>query len=88
MNDPSRLSRGQAFTSTIVIRNAGNVALTGVRPTASVQVASGSANATTATVPAAVNLAAGAQASFTYSYLENGSDIGSLRLSVTASGRN
>jgi hypothetical protein len=87
---PGTITRGQHFTTTVVVSNLGQATAVNVHPTPlspSVTMVSGAASATlTSPVPAAVTLAAGESATFAYDYLENGTSSGTLQLTAGATG--
>ncbi len=85
---PAAISRGQPFTATLVVRNNGGTTINGVQPNPSPPTLTGTtgASATTATAPAAQTLAPGASATFTWSYVENGTGAGTLALTAGARG--
>ena len=89
---PGALSRGQAFQCTVMVKNVGQATATGVLPTLvtlppSAIVQPGGATASpTGPIPAAVDLGGGASATFTFSFVENGTAPGNLMFSGTASG--
>jgi len=87
---PGTITRGQHFTTTLVITNLGEATALNVHPTPAsptVTVVSGGASATlTSAVPPSVTLAAGDSATFAYDYLENGTSSGTLQLAAGATG--
>ena len=87
---PGTITRGQHFTTTVVVSNLGGATALNVHPTPlspSVTQLSGGASATlTSPVPAGVTLAAGDSATFAYDYLEGGTSSGTLQLSSGATG--
>ncbi|HVE85887.1 MAG TPA: PKD domain-containing protein, partial [Myxococcales bacterium] len=88
---PSLLSRGQAFTVSMVVQNQGGTTASGVLPSPdppALNVLSGSPGATTGTSLAPADIAAGASHTFTWSYTENGTAAGAFTLTAGASGTN
>ncbi|MBX7097439.1 MAG: hypothetical protein K1X89_06995, partial [Myxococcaceae bacterium] len=84
---PLRLSRGQAFSASVVVRNNGAAAASQVKLVMPAQViATGGAGAMAGNAPAAVDLAAGASAAFTLNFTETGTAAGTLKLALTATG--
>ncbi|HEY8207459.1 MAG TPA: PKD domain-containing protein [Myxococcaceae bacterium] len=85
----SVVSRGQAFTASMTVTNNGQAAANNVRPSPlqPTVIPTGNANATTPTSPAAQSIpGGGGTAVFTWSYTENGTGSGSLKLNGGASG--
>jgi hypothetical protein len=82
------VSRGQAFTATLVVRNAGEATAAQVSPTPAPPsvVSTGGARAVTADAPAPQDIAGGASASFVWSFAEDGASSGTLQLSGGATG--
>lgn len=88
---PGTLTRGQAFTVSMTVQNTGGTTANGVLPTPSpptLAVVSGAPAASTPTVLAPVDIAAGASHTFTWSYTENGTASGSFTLGGGAAGTN
>lgn len=87
---PSPIARGQTFDVTMVVRNNGTAAVTGVlpNPNPATLVATGGAGARTTTTLTAQTIAAGASATFTWSYTETGTSAGSLSFTAGARGMN
>ncbi len=85
---PSLLNRGQAFNVTMVVKNNGGTAANAVlpNPNPATVAPTGGANATTATTLTAQNIAPGASATFTWSYVENGTAVGNLSFTAGARG--
>lgn len=83
---PTMVNRTTAFNVVMTVRNNGGGAVSNVQPTAVAVASTGGAAATTASMPAAQNIAAGATATFTWSYTENGASPGTLAFSVGARG--
>ena len=87
---PAKLSRGQAFTATLVVRNASGAGGTNVNnvtvatPTAQ---ATGGAAAVTASAPSGGTLVPGQSATLTWSYTENGTAPGTLQLAALVTGK-
>lgn len=81
---PAKVSRGQTYNATVVVRNSGGSAANNVVPSLT-QTATGGAIATTS-AQTPVTIAGGASATFTHVYLESGNGPGTLRLSALASG--
>ncbi|MBL8955585.1 MAG: hypothetical protein JNK82_32720 [Myxococcaceae bacterium] len=79
---PARISRGQAFTAAVVVRNSGGAMATQVSPT--LDVVGGPTGATAGAAQVPVDLAAGARATFSYALTENGTGAGSMRLTASA----
>ncbi|MDP2272993.1 MAG: hypothetical protein Q8K32_19810 [Archangium sp.] len=77
---PSLITRGQTFDVTLVVKNTGTTAANNVvpNPNPATLTVTGGAGATTSSQPAAQNLAAGASATFTWAYTENGAAAGTL----------
>ncbi|MFL5392936.1 MAG: beta strand repeat-containing protein, partial [Myxococcales bacterium] len=83
---PSRLSRGQTFTASLIIANTGGSAAASVLPEPPVLAATGGAHATATSSPVAATIAAGASAPFTWTYVEDGTAAGTIALATRASG--
>lgn len=81
---PPKLSRGQDFNATVVVRNTGGAMANDVMPDLML-VTTGGVQATAVPQPP-VSIAGGARATFTYPHLENGTGPGTLALTVTAGG--
>jgi uncharacterized repeat protein (TIGR01451 family) len=82
------LSRGQAFTATLVVRNGGEASAMQVMPTPAVPllITTGGAAAVTADAAPAQDIAAGATATYSWTFVEDGTSSGSLAVSGGASG--
>jgi hypothetical protein len=83
---PRGLSRGQTFAVVATVRNTGGATARGVQPATPQVTATGGAAATTASAPAASDIAGGATATFTFNYVENGAGPGGLTFSSSAAG--
>ncbi|HUS68625.1 MAG TPA: hypothetical protein VMZ28_29015, partial [Kofleriaceae bacterium] len=85
---PGQVNRAQPFAITMTVKNNGgatanNVVPFPIAPTATVTEGAG---AVTSSAPAAQNIAAGASATFTWDYVENGTAPGSIRFTGAARG--
>src|SRR5262249_52978981 len=74
---PSAVNRGQGFTISALITNTGGTVARAVQANAQA-VGTGGAGASTPAVPAAQDIAAGATATLSFSYVENGTAPGTL----------
>lgn len=85
---PSTISRGEPFELTMVVRNNGTAAVTGVlpNPNPATLVATGGAGARSSTTLTPQTIAVGASATFTFSYTENGTAPGTLAFTAGARG--
>ncbi len=83
---PHALSRGQTFAVVAAVTNTGGATARGVQLATPQVTATGGAAVTTASAPAASDIAAGATATFTFNYLENGAGTGALSFSSSAAG--
>jgi hypothetical protein len=83
---PQRLSRGQAFTAVLTVRNTGGTNVNGVSATAPTILATGGAAAVTASAPTIAVLTPGQTGTLSWSYTENGAGSGTLQLSTVVSG--
>ena len=75
---PPRLSRGQRFTATVVIRNFGKALVSKVLPVLELT-PSGGAAAHLVTAASASDIAPGASTTFAFSLIENGAAVGTLQ---------
>ena len=82
---PSAVSRGQGFTVSAVVTNAGGAIAQGVRVTAQT-LGSGGAGTAPPIAPPAADIAAGASATFFFAYVENGGAPGTLTFQMAAAG--
>lgn len=83
---PATLTRGQTFSATLVVTNTGEAAAAGVVPGAVTVTPTGQASAATSTPQGAVTIAGGASASFSWTFVEDGSGTGTLQLQATTTG--
>ena len=87
---PPRVSRGQSFTVDVSVKNTGGTTANAVLPSPNppTVAVTGAAAATLTTAPAAMSVAPGASARFSYVFRESGTGAGTLRFATGASGTN
>ncbi|HUS65512.1 MAG TPA: hypothetical protein VMZ28_13265, partial [Kofleriaceae bacterium] len=85
---PGQVNRAQPFAITMTVKNNGGATANNVQPfpIAPTATVTEGASAVTSTAPAAQNIAAGASATFTWDYVENGTAPGSIRFTGAARG--
>ena len=83
---PVAVTRGQAFTATLIVSNTGDATALHVLPTAPVVTTTGGALAATSTLQAAVDLQGHRSATFSWTFSESGSSPGTLALATSLSG--
>lgn len=85
---PTLVNRTTAFNVVMTVKNNGGGAVSNVlpNPLTLTTAASGGASATTSSMPAAQTLAAGASATFTWSFTETGTSPGTLAFTAGARG--
>jgi hypothetical protein len=88
LSPATQVSRGQAFTATLTVRNTGEAVAAQVSPSPSVPsiAATGGALALTPDDPLPQDIAGGTSAIFSWSFVEDGTASGSLSLSGGAAG--
>ena len=85
---PASIGRGQAFNVLVTVRNNGGSGATNVTPSPSPLTAAvtGGSAVTLTQLPVAQDIPAGAQAIFTFAYVETGTAAGTLAFSAGATG--
>src|SRR5262249_10219597 len=85
---PSNLTRGQTFTVSMTVTNSGGATANAVLPSPlpPTLTATGGAAAATSTTPSAQDIAGGSSATFSWTYVENGTSTGTLQFTEAASG--